>query len=478
MNTIQRVTKNVSVLFISQMLSYVLGFFTLMYSARYLGVGGFGTLSFALAFTGIFAVFMDLGLSTLTIREVARDKSITKDYVANITAIKILLALFTFGLIFLIIHLFGYNPQTMLVVYFIAIYTIFTAFSLMFYSIFQAHEKMEYQSLGSILNSVLLLAGILLAIHLKFDIVQFSLIYTIVGVGIFVYALSIFSIKFSFPKIKFDIKKWKHLTLEGWPFAITGISITLYFWIDTIILSLIKGPDAVGLYNASYRLIIVLLFIPFVFNNAIFPLMSQYHISSKESLNFTFEKLLKIMIIIAVPIGVGTVLIANKVIILIYGDQFIGAVIALQILIWSCVLIFTRSPFERLLESTNRQLSITKIFIIGVIFNVILNLIFIPKYSYIGAGVITVLTDALVLSLLIFITRDFKILVSKKIHINILKILIASLIMGVILKYLSNLNVFILIILGTIIYSILLVLFKILDDEEILIIKSILRREN
>lgn len=475
MNTIQRIVKNVGVLFISQMLSYVLGFFTLVYTARYLGVEGFGILSFAFAFTGIFAVIMDLGLSTLTIREVSRDKSITKNYVANITTIKILLSLFTFGLIFMIIHLFGYNPETMEVVYFIAIYTIFNAFSQIFYSIFQANEKMEYQSLGAILSSVLLLAGILLAIHLKFNIIQFSFIYTIVGASIFVYAISIFSIKFSFPKIKFDIRKWKDLTLEAWPFAITGISITLYLWIDTIILSLIKGPDAVGLYNASYRLIIVLLFIPVVFNNAVFPLMSKYYISSKESLKFTFEKLFKIMILIAVPIGVGSVVIANKVIIFVYGDQFVGAVIALQILIWSCVLIFARSPFERLLESSNRQLLITKIFIIGLVFNVILNLIFIPMYSYVGAGIITVLTDALVLSLLIYITRDFKILVSKKIRINILKIVLASLIMGVILKYLSNLNIFVLILTGTIIYFISVLLLKILDNEEILIIKSVFR---
>ena len=143
-----------------------------------------------------------------------------------------------------------------------------------------------------------------------------------------------------------------NLILEAWPFAITGISINLYLWIDTIILSLIKGPDAVGLYNASYRFISVLLFIPIVFNNVVFPLMSQYHISSKVSLKFTFEKLFKIMVLIAVPIGVGTVFIANKIIILIYGDQFMGAVISLQILIWSTVLIFTRSPLERLLESS------------------------------------------------------------------------------------------------------------------------------
>jgi O-antigen/teichoic acid export membrane protein len=478
MNTIQRVTKNVSVLFISQMSSYVLGFFTLAYTARYLGVTGFGTISFALALTGIFAVTMDLGLSTLAVREVARDKSITKDYVANITALKILLSILTFGIIYFILQLFGYNPQTVQVVYFIAIYMIFTTFPLIFYAIFQANEKMEYQSLGAILSSALLLGGILIAIHLNFNIIQFSFIYTLVGAIVFVYVILTFSIKFSRPKIKFNTKQWKDLILEAWPFAITGISINLYLWTDTIILSLIKGPEAVGLYNASYRLILVLLFVPFVFNNAVYPLMSQYYISSKKSLKFTFEKLFKIMILIAVPIGVGTVLIANKIILLVYGDQFLGAVIALQILIWSCVLIFARSPFERLLESTNRQLLITKIFIIGVIFNIILNLIFIPKYSYIGAGIITVLTDALVLCLLIFITRNFNILVSNEIRINILKIIIASLIMGVILKYLLNFNVFVLITIGTIIYCVLLLLLRIVNDEEISMIKTIFRRGN
>ncbi len=478
MNTVQRVFKNLSVLFISQMLSYVLGFFTLVYTARYLGVGGFGTLSLALAFTGIFAVSMDLGLSTLAVREVARDKSITKDYVSNVTTLKILLSLFTFGLIFFTLQLFGYNHQTLQVIYLISIYTIFSTFSQMFYAIFQAHEKMEYQSIGVILASSLVLIGILLAIHFKFNIVQFSSVYTLVGAFVFIYALSSFSIKFNFPRIKFDYKKLKDLISEAWPFAITTISLNLYLWTDTIILSLIKGPDAVGLYNAAYKLIIILLFIPVMFNNALYPLMSQYYVSSKESLKFTFEKLFKIMIIFALPIGVGTLLIANKVIILVYGDPFIGAVIALQILIWSSVLIFARSPFERLLESTNRQLLITKIFIIGVIFNILLNLIFIPKYSYIAAGIITVLTDILVLSLLIYTTRDLEILVSKIIRINILKIIIASLIMGFILKYLSNLNLFILISIGIVIYVILLFLLRVIDNEEILIIKNIFRREN
>jgi O-antigen/teichoic acid export membrane protein len=477
MNTFQRIAKNVSVLFLSQILSYILGFFTLMYSARYLGVEGFGTLSMALAFTGIFSVFMDLGLSTLTIREVARNKSLAKEYVSNITLIKIVLSLITLCLIFIIVHLISYNQQTINVIYFITIYTIFTAFSQLFYAVFQANEKMEYQSLGFVLNSFFLLLGILLAINYKFDLNQFSAIYTLVGGSILVYALIIFSWQFNLPKIEFNWKIWKFLIKESWPFAITGISINLYLWIDTILLSVIHGQEAVGLYNASYKLILVLLFIPVVFNNAFFPLMSQYFISSKESLKVTFDKVFKIMILIGFPIGIGTLLIANKVILIIYGNQFLGAVTVLQILIWSTVLIYARNSFERLLESSNKQLSVTKIFIIGVLFNVILNMIFIPKFSYIGAAITTVLTDIIVLGMLIHsVQRSTGIIISKNTKISLFKILLASLIMGIIINQLIFLNIFILILVGIISYIASLFIMHILDEDEISMLKSIIDR--
>jgi O-antigen/teichoic acid export membrane protein len=476
MNTIQRITKNVGVLFISQMVSYVLGFFTLMYSARYLGVEGFGTLSLALAFTGIFSVFMDLGLSTLTIREVARDKSLAKDYVANITVIKIILAIITFILIFIIVNLVGYDQQTMQVVYIIALYTLFTAFSQLFYAVFQAYEKMEYQSLGTILSSVLLMVGVLLAIYLKFNLINFSLIYLISGASILVYALIIFTQKFSLPKITFNTKQWMDLIKESWPFAITSISINIYTWIDTVIISIIQGSVAVGLYNASYKLVLVLTFIPIIFNYAIFPIMSQYYIDSEKSLKFTFEKFFKIMVLFGVPIGTGTVFIANKVILLVYGQQFLGSVIALQILIWSAVLIFARSPFELLIQSSNKQIIVTKIFILGVLFNIIFNILIIPKYSYVGAGVVTVLTDALVLGLLVLALNSLKFSISKNTKISLVKIVLASLIMGLTLNFLPNLNLFISISIGALIYVLTLLILRIFDSEELLMFKLLFNK--
>ena len=107
MSAVRTLAKNTTVLLVANIVTYLLGFFTTLYTARYLGVEGFGILSLALSLTGIFGVFTDLGLTTLTAREVSRDKSLANKYIANTFIIKILLALFTFGLIALVVYILG-----------------------------------------------------------------------------------------------------------------------------------------------------------------------------------------------------------------------------------------------------------------------------------------------------------------------------------------------------------------------------------
>lgn len=476
MNTMQRITKNISVVTLAQILNYILAFFATMYAARYLGVENYGVLSFASSLTSILGVCMDLGLNTLTIREVARNKLLAAEYVSNTILLKVILSILTLGVITSIVNIIGYNDQTRIVIYLLAFFTVFSAIYQVFYAIFQANQKMEYQSAGVILYSILLLGGVLTVINLKGTVIGIATVYAIGGASVLVYAFLMFYLKFSMPKLQFNPSTWKSMLKESWPFAISGISYNLYTSLDTVILSFIKGQTAVGLYTASYRLILVLIFIPTIFNTAIFPLMSKYYVDSKETLLFTFEKLFKLMFMVGLPIGVGTVFIANKVILLIYGSAYLSSTIALQILIWSAVLMFARSPFERLLESSNRQIIITKALIIGVIFNVILNLIVIPVYSYIGASVVTVLTDIIVFILLYRSIKGIGITFSKGTKLSLIKIVVASAVMGVSLNYFSELNIFLLVALGALIYLGIILVLKIFDENEINMIRSIFKR--
>ena len=305
MNTVQRIAKNTAVLFAANIVSKVLSFFYIMYTARYLGAEGFGILSFALAFTGIFSVFTTLGLGQLTIREVARDKSLAPKYLANISIIKFFLVSITFGLIAIVINLLGYPDQTIKVVYLITLSIIFSAFTGMFYSIFQAFEKMEYQSLGQILNSVLMLCGGLFAIKYGFSVIGFASLYFIASIIVLGYSFTILRWRFSNPnfnwspqKIEIDWSFWKSTIKEALPFGLTGVFIMIYYWIDSVMLSLIKGNLEVGWYNVAYRLNLIPLIIPGIFNSVIFPVMARYFITSKAHLNQVYQRYFKYMVIL------------------------------------------------------------------------------------------------------------------------------------------------------------------------------------
>ena len=473
MNTIQRIAKNTGVLLASQIASYIIGFFFIMYTARYLGAAGFGILSFALAFAGIFGVFSDLGLQQLTIREVARDKSLASKYLGNIAVMKIILVAITFGLIALTINLLGYPEQTIKVVYLVALSIIFGAFTSMFNSVFQAYEKMEYVSVGQILSSALMLSGALFAISQGFSVVGFASIYFLVSAVVLGYSFVVCIWKFALPKLEIDRGFWKPTIGEALPFGLSGIFITIYYWIDSVMLSLMQGDEVVGWYNAAYRLVMVLLFIPSILNIAIFPAMSQFYVTSKDSLRFAYEKYFKYMAVAGVPIGVGTTLLADRIILLIFGAEYVHSIIALQILVWSSVFIFLSGAFGRLFESLNMQIMVTKVTGTCAALNVILNLLLIPRYSYVGASIATVMTEFAALILVFIWSLRIGYAIPNKKLLDVSKIAIASIIMGAFIIYFNNLNLLILVLLSALLYFIFLYIFKGIEKEDIDLLKRI-----
>lgn len=475
MSTVRKIAKNTTVLFISQIITYVLGFFITMYTARYLGAGEFGILSLALSLTAIFGICADLGLGTYIVREIAKDKSLKEKYVSNTALMKVFLSILTFSLIFIVVNLIGYNDIIKIVAYIITLSAVINAFGTVFSSVFQANEKMEYISIGAILNSSLMFSGTIIGIYYGYDIFYFAMIYVIANSVNLIYILLMYIKTFSFPKIGIDFSLWKPTIKDAWPFGITNLSTTLYTYIDTILLSIFVSTEVVGWYSAAYRLMLIMLFVPNALNTAIFPVMSRFYVSSKDSLRLMYEKYFKYMLIIGIPIGFGTTILAEKIILLIFGSGYSQSIIALQILIWTMTFTFAGAAFVQLLQSINRQLLITKISIVSVIFNIVINLVLIPKFSYIGASIATVLTEILLVVYIFFISYKFDYGIPYKIIIkDLAKVLFAAVIMSMFLWYFNYLNLILLIIIGSLIYFIILYLIKSVDETDILIIKEIL----
>ena len=181
---------------------------------------------------------------------------------------------------------------------------------------------------------------------------------------------------------------------ESFPLMINHLLATVFFRIDVFILKPTWGDQAVGYYNAAYKYVDGINVIPQYFTLAIFPLMSRYANTSRESLRRAYILSLRLLQMLALPIAVGTPFIAQDLILILGGRQFIpDSTIVLQVLIWFLPFSFVNQVTQYVLIAINQQRFLTRAFIIGVTFNVIANLLLIPRYGYVAAAVTTILSE-------------------------------------------------------------------------------------
>jgi len=480
MNVVQRIAKNAAALYMAKVTNVLLNLLYMMHIARYLGAEGFGILSFGLAFTGLFGVFTDMGLFLLTVREIARARHLASKYFLNLSIIKIILGGMTLGLIGLVINILGYPKITVMVVYILALSVALSAVNKMFYSIFQAFEKMEYQLFGQVLSSFLIYSGVKLGINHGFGIIAFASLYPLANIILILYNVVVLKCRFqdsilsrvSWKEIEYNF--WKKTIKEALPFGLALIFVTIFYWIDSVMLSLMKGDEVVGWYNAAYRMVLAPLFIPRSLVDAIYPVMSKFYISSKDSLRLSFEKSFKYLTMLGIPFGVGTTLLAKKLILIIFGEGYINSVVPLQILVWSSVFIFMSVTFGNLFNSLNKQIIVTKITGICVGLNVALNLVLIPKYSLIGASIATVLTEFI--SLVLSIIWSFKIgySVPTKGFFDIARILFSGSVMGIfVMLFQASLSLLLLVPSAVLVYSAALYIVRGIDREDMLVLQKI-----
>lgn len=474
MSTARTIAKNTTVLFIAQMITYVMSFFITMYTARYLGTAGFGTLQLALSITGITVIFADLGLGTLMVREIARDKSLTDTYVSNVALMKFLLFFLTVGITILIVYIFKYPEPASTVIYIITLAILINSFNGVLSAIFQANEKMEYISINTIFNSTLMLIGTAIGIYYGFNIFFFAFIYVISNLFSFFYILAVYLKMFSLPKLEIDFSFWKPTIKEAWAFGVSGIFISIYFYIASIVLSVVAGESAVGIYNAARNLIFVFLFIPNVVIISLFPVMSRHFKSSKDLLKLEYEKALKYLYVIAIFILIYGFIFADNIILLIYNSGFSGAIIALQVLIFVVPVIFITSLFGNLLGAINRQRFVTIVAGINAIVNVALNLLLIPQFGYVGAGIATVITESI--GFILMFTYISKYFLKISITQNLLKTTFGGLLVALLIYYLKvDVNWILAGIVGVFAYMAVIIILKIITREDIELFKNFIK---
>ncbi len=438
MSEAKNISKNTFFLFLSTLIRFAANMILWALIARAVGVEDFGKLTFAISFTGLFIVFADYGFSPLAIREIARDKSILHKFVGNALFCKFFFSALTIALICIVINLMNYPDITKDVVYVFSCVVVLYSFIAFFNSVFRGIEKMEYETVISFIQNLLLLFFVTIALLLKPHIFQISIAYLLSRAVSFGISAAYYKKKIGKINLQPDRIYEKDILRKAFPFGLHTIFGLIYFQIDTVMLSIMKGDIEVGYYQASMRVILAGLIISDVIINAFYPVLSRLFKQGIDALRNQARHMNKILFVLGIPFSAFMFIFSNEIIHILYGAGYDKSILIFQILAWLLVLRFFGSAYGLVITSANRQsLRMYSVFVASVV-NIGLNLVLIPKYGNIGASVATVITNSILTVVYILITK--RLLNSFIVDWSFLKTILLTATFGVAVYYFKGYN--------------------------------------
>lgn len=460
----------------SQVFTNLCAFIWTILMARYLGASDFGILSFAISIVSIAAIFMDFGMQTYIVRVISRDNSLTNEYFQKTIPLKIILSIIILIFIILFLYLTGRSDLVMLVSIIITLEYVFLSLNNFIYGIFQAYEKLEYQSISTIINAIVLLFLTFVVIFFDLGLYGMAFAYLIAILFAFIYILyELDSLHFVTPHFSFDWEFSKRILRYALPFGLMSVFYSIYFTIDMTMLGYLASNSAVGLYNAAYKIITLLTAFYTIYPSVIFPVMSKLFENSKDLLKLSYEKSIKYLLLIILPICAGIIIYAIPLMNLIYGNQYVNAGSIMTVLIFAIPFLFVNGASTVVLNSSNNEVEVTKIYAVAALVNVMLNFVLIPKYSFMGAAAATVISEIVVCLLMFRITLKSEYAPGRVVIFDTIKLLIATIVMCAVLYY-FGVNIILGVIFGAIVYVAMLFITRTLDEDDKNIIHDILKR--
>lgn len=476
MSETRTIAHNTASLAVARATSLAVSFATVPVLTRFLGPDLYGVYSLTLVLNSFLLSVTDLGIQLIATREASKDPTKAEFYAGQAVIIRAL-STFAFAALAIVIIFFSPYPQAAKVGFAIlAASAIFNAIDAGLAVFLQANLKIYLFSLsdmiGRITSSLLSLAAIFISMQYRLSPGQgIYLIFVglLIGAATSAILTTRLSLKTRVFRIQLHTETARALLRDSIPMWVVSIFSLINYRVDTVLLSLLKTSYDVGLYNLSYKLLDITLAFPAFFMASVFPLLSRKLDNEKEFHAFA-QKAFDALILGAVPIGFGIFATAPQIIDILGGPAFSSSIDPLRILAIAGIFSYLSQYLIFLVVIKNKQTILIVVTLISMFVNIVLNLIFIPQFSYHGAAAVTLVSESLNALMLAIVTMKIH-------HIRwkmgaTMKALLMGLIMLGIVYITPTKNIVILAIIGAAVYAAGAYLLKIYDKGMVLEIIS------
>lgn len=371
----------------------------LIYMARVLKPVAFGYLSYAQTLAFYLSNFIDLGLSTYGIREIAKDRNRASQYVSEIVSFRFIAA----GALFIvsIFITFLSKEPALFKILIVESCLMFFVTALATEWAFQGVEKMHMVFVSLVTSAFLQLGLIYIYVKGPDDLWKAPILYFIAILPIII--IFLWRLKFK-PAIKgIDLKRIKLYLSSSIIIWAISIFAQVYNGLDIILLGFFRNIEEIGYFTVARRVVGGVTFLFIFLANAVLPRLSYSFTRDSAQFNSAVKKFLKLAVILTVLVFLPIILFSKGLLSFTVGSEYLPASLPLNIMTAGLILVLFNLPFSTALIAACLEKEVLKQTAACALFNVVLNFILMPKYGMIGASVSFLFTEVLALVWILYV---------------------------------------------------------------------------
>lgn len=381
--------------------STVTGIIVISLMTRRLGAEGFGAYSTANAFLQIFSLILDVGINVTfpaMLGEHAHDEKYQKRLFTAILTLRLIMSVVILLLIApLVVFVWPFPWEIKLATLALSLSFVFPNLQQILTGVQQQRLRMGIASIGENIGRVINIIGLLMAPYFGWGLIAQCWIISISSFTVF--AMNAISVRRFLPlEWNWDPEIWWMTLKRSWP---VGLSIGLnliYYKADTLILQHYRPQIEVGWYGAAYRVLDVLVTVPFLYAGILLPILSKtWRDRRMEDLSVLISRSLDVMILLTLPLIVGMYWFGERALILISGPEFLAAGTLARVLIFAVTAIYFNTVLSYTIVALQAQRKMLPVYAFTAFSALAGYLVLIPRFGAIAAAWLTVASETIVL---------------------------------------------------------------------------------
>ena len=392
----QKYFRNTSWLFMARFCTLAISFFVNIIVVRYLGPHNNGLLSYSVSYVGLFSFIATLGLDQILYRDLVANPEKKDELIGTAFTLKLLGSIVAMLLVISTSFFFEPNSFNRLLIIINSLGFLFTPFGVLG-SIFQARVISKYYFISYVLVTAILATMKLLVVHFNKGVIFFSLILLSENLLYIPFSLYFYTKKIgSVFTLRFVSKTGKYMLKAALPLILSSVFVYIYTRIDQVMIRKFMNANSVGIYAVAANLSEVWYFIPALIISSLFPAI----INAKKlgeggyyrRLTHLYSLMFYLSFIVAIPVSIFS----KFIIYLIYGSQFIQASTVLRVYVWAGVAVFVNMALGNYFLAEKETNVIFYSTLGGMISNILLNIVLIPRIGILGAALATLISYSFV----------------------------------------------------------------------------------